>query len=956
MHKLSDDLEVLYQLRDLRERALDLATRGSAALNGIGAIDEKGNVTPRDRENGNPYKHWLGMGNRVEAALLLKSRTREESESYDCEFLKRIRNLTLPELFPVAEEPATTSEMQSNAALDHRVPVLVAALSLQVLAGRSETALSETAILCYYRILLEITVAARPDWTIGAARAGDGGSISVFVTGECIRAILSLERAFKKSVEFFDRTRELYDQYYVLEQMIKSAGSKPDHPVRLWTEKVIERLWLDWYVSTEPIRRELAFDLDDNPLPEMTHTDSEQARPRATLRWVGNYLENLPSKLQQATEAARTAIENAQRQIAEFHDRQPPADAIVMPPRQRPRNRLAAQEFAIDVIEIAYAEAARAEESCRLLNDDLPALLKELSAQFTVVQRNIRRLLDPSRRYVEGVLDRELAAASGELDAGELVFAASSLGALTGWGRSHLMRACKVLIENLPVNGLMTTKHPFHSTRRGYKLFPTGCDMFRSLALLLERTAYEFDPSAIAMFLDTIEEKVIGDDHVIGWNFEGATETEKPSTWVTAVAVATLERVVVTLDARINSIVLHHFDVPTLPHASLNLGDLIYPDYGFSVYYDGRDGPGNSTSVGIRLQQMRAHLTHVPLPQLTETGEREDIFAAVLYGPPQTGKTTLAEALAMSSNVPLVRLSPFDLTLESHQSIEGRTRLVFEALSMLTRVVILFDEFESVLQRRKEDEADDDDLPQAARGAGTTAESSSSPTTQFLLTGLLPQLVKLHAVARRKSIVYFLATNRLKRIDDAAIRRGRFDLWIPIYNPDPLSRAGTFLYRLQRLVERGQAPKGWRLDAEAALRLLEIVMLYADVPASTLADVVFRLPQWISLNQKMPADARAGRFFRYVFSNTDREFDQARKDFSLTPHEASLLRRRPIASTPAWADEPRERAWLKSVENDLITNVDHESDKRAGVTAEEIFRRCLRPATTLNMTGSARTK
>src|SRR5688500_12612968 len=113
--------------------------------------------------------------------------------------------------------------------------------------------------------------------------------------------------------------------------------------------------------------------------------------------------------------------------------------------------------------------------------------------------------------------------------------------------------------------------------------------------------------------------------------------------------------------------------------------------------------------------------------------------------------------------------------------------MVFEALSMLTKAVILFDEFESVLRRRESDTSQAD-----------SKTVNDSPTMQFLLTGLLPQLVKLHEVAKRQSIVYCMATNFLHKVDDAAIRRGRFDHWLAVYNPDPLSRAATFLYRLQR--------------------------------------------------------------------------------------------------------------------------------------------------------------
>lgn len=169
---------------------------------------------------------------------------------------------------------------------------------------------------------------------------------------------------------------------------------------------------------------------------------------------------------------------------------------------------------------------------------------------------------------------------------------------------------------------------------------------------------------------------------------------------------------------------------------------------------------------------------------------RIKFFSAILYGPPGTGKTTLLEALALTSKVPLVMLSPSDLIALGREQLEGQAKAVFDALSMLSQTVILLDEFEPVLYRR------DPDVKEKR------TKEDSATILRFLLTGMLPKLVTLHDAAEQQSLVYCLATNHLEQIDGAAKRGGRFDVHQPIYNPDPISRAGAFLFRLQPIANK----------------------------------------------------------------------------------------------------------------------------------------------------------
>jgi hypothetical protein len=105
---------------------------------------------------------------------------------------------------------------------------------------------------------------------------------------------------------------------------------------------------------------------------------------------------------------------------------------------------------------------------------------------------------------------------------------------------------------------------------------------------------------------------------------------------------------------------------------------------------------------------------------------------------------------------------------------------VFDALTMLTDTVILFDEFDSVLRRR---------LP------NTKIEN----IFEFLTPGMLPKLKKLHTEAKTRRVVYILATNLVGDLDEAAIRPGRFDAKVGLYPPDLLSRTGRLLTEALRV-------------------------------------------------------------------------------------------------------------------------------------------------------------
>lgn len=151
------------------------------------------------------------------------------------------------------------------------------------------------------------------------------------------------------------------------------------------------------------------------------------------------------------------------------------------------------------------------------------------------------------------------------------------------------------------------------------------------------------------------------------------------------------------------------------------------------------------------------------------------LIHACLEGPPGTGKTTVAQALAGSAGWTFVRTSVGEWFASSGghlgDVIRAARRFFDEIAQAKTPVVGLIDEIDSLPNRAAMDEKD---------------SQWWTPVVTFVLT----ELDKLRHAG--KPILLLSATNHFTKLDGALVRPGRLERRVPVLMPDATDRQRLF--------------------------------------------------------------------------------------------------------------------------------------------------------------------
>jgi transitional endoplasmic reticulum ATPase len=169
--------------------------------------------------------------------------------------------------------------------------------------------------------------------------------------------------------------------------------------------------------------------------------------------------------------------------------------------------------------------------------------------------------------------------------------------------------------------------------------------------------------------------------------------------------------------------------------------------------------------IGDTIQQLR-EMVELPLryPELFIRLGVDPPRGVLLHGPPGTGKTRLAQAVANESDASFFTINGPEIMGSAYGESEKRLRELFEEAARSAPAIVFIDEIDSIAPKR-------DRVPGEAE--------------KRLVAQLLTLMDGLEA---RSNLVVIAATNRPDAIDEALRRPGRFDREIVIGVPDENGR------------------------------------------------------------------------------------------------------------------------------------------------------------------------
>ena len=141
----------------------------------------------------------------------------------------------------------------------------------------------------------------------------------------------------------------------------------------------------------------------------------------------------------------------------------------------------------------------------------------------------------------------------------------------------------------------------------------------------------------------------------------------------------------------------------------------------------------------------------------------------LLYGPPGSGKTFLAKAVASESEVNFISVKGPALLSKWVGESEKGIREVFRKAKQASPCVVFFDEIDAIAP---------------IRGASADSHVTERVISQFL--------TEMDGMEELKGVIVLAATNRIDIIDPALLRAGRFDFQLELPIPDAKARLEIF--------------------------------------------------------------------------------------------------------------------------------------------------------------------
>lgn len=228
------------------------------------------------------------------------------------------------------------------------------------------------------------------------------------------------------------------------------------------------------------------------------------------------------------------------------------------------------------------------------------------------------------------------------------------------------------------------------------------------------------------------------------------------------------------------------------------------------------------------------------------------IRGILLYGPPGVGKTMMAKALAKTLNVKLIALSGAEIMYKGYEGAIAAIKEVFNRARENKPAIVLLDELDAIASKRN-----------------YKSYADSSKIVNQLLT-------EMDGIRSLKEVVVIGTTNRLKAIDPALLRPGRFDKIIHMPLPNREERLDILMKYIGKeecekvdceiLAEQTEGYSGADLSAlarEAKMKMLKSILRGESNRTLTKEDLID------ALNKIHPSVKK--RLSKHSSSNSDRE-------------------------------------------------------------------------------------
>ena len=152
---------------------------------------------------------------------------------------------------------------------------------------------------------------------------------------------------------------------------------------------------------------------------------------------------------------------------------------------------------------------------------------------------------------------------------------------------------------------------------------------------------------------------------------------------------------------------------------------------------------------------------------------------ALLVGPPGTGKTMLAKAVAGEANVPFLSISGSDFVEMFVGVGASRVRDLFAQAKQKAPCIVFIDEIDAIGRAR-------------GKNAGFSGNDERENTLNQLLT-------EMDGFGTNSGVIVLAATNRVDILDKALMRAGRFDRQIDVGLPELKEREEIFGVHMRKL-------------------------------------------------------------------------------------------------------------------------------------------------------------